>query len=140
MDYSLLPKTIISTTLPPLFILFFSYLGYLIRNSRLITGKIPLVRTDEMVHGHNWILFSCINLLLLSRLCGEGKWSLVYIPQVYYSYFFTVSVLVLVFLWLFSLYYLQVLSRKGTKLRRRHWINVFGMIAVLALSYALSGI
>lgn len=133
-------KAIILTTLPAILILMFSLIGYLVKNSEKILNKTPLERTDEMVFGHYWIIFSLVNLIFLCRLTDEGKWNVSYIPKDYVSLFFSISIIFLIFLWFFSIFFLKYLATKDQKLDRRHLVNLLGVISIFTLSLGLSGV
>lgn len=131
-------KGIIFISLPTILIIMLSTFGYAIRNyERFAEGK-ACNRTDSMLFGHYWILFSVINLFFLSRLFGEDKWEISYIPPTYVTYLLTISVCIFTILWFFSIFYLKVLAKKKIRQRRRHIINLFGAFALFTLSWALS--
>ena len=133
-------KIVIFSVLPPILIFLFSSIGYVFRNSAKILHKEPLNRSDEMVFGHYWIVFSLMNLVFLSRLCDEQKWQIPYITTPYVNLFFLISALVLLIFWLCAIFYLKVLATEGRRQRRRHVINLLGAISIFALCWALTGV
>jgi hypothetical protein len=140
-------KTIVFTCLPGILILIFSYLGYILKNDQRIIEewvrkkKGLLRRTDEMVFGQYWIVFSLINLFLLSRLCDEEKWHIPYISSTdYVTYFFSISLVGLCIAWLFSIFFLKALAARREKLYKRHTVNLLGLFSIFALSWALAGL
>lgn len=133
-------RTIILTILPAIFILLLSILGYTIKNAERILRKKRIRRTDDMVFGHYWMIFSFTNLFFLCRLFDEHKFKIPYISTSYITLFFSVSTCSLLIIWVFSIFYLMVLAKKQQVLRRRHIINLLGVFSIFALSWALSGV
>ena len=133
-------RNIFLTVLPAIIIFVLSVIGYLLRNYKMILSENPPGRSDEMVFGHYWMVFSVINLLFLARLCGEHKWNIPYIPTSYVAFFFALLSCILIILWVSSILYLKVLANAGQKLHRRHIINLLGALSIFALSWALSGV
>ena len=131
-------KTLVFTILPGLITLLLSAIGCIFKNPDFYLSKKFYRSHDEMVFGHHWIALSLSTMILLSRLIDEGKWNIPYISTNHVSYFFTISTISLIIMWLFSIIFLKYLHFKGGRLLRRHIINFFGVISIFTLSYALS--